>query len=134
MFTAIRRASSSFFYLGKLALEASHTAASGMDYRRLCLCPRSIPYVGIHRGRTEVRCDLQTIRSSYSRGNDNNMPARRFPPPWTAEVTPNCFIVRDANGQALSYVYYESEPGRRSAALLNDLCLKPHPATSSVLD
>jgi endo-1,4-beta-D-glucanase Y len=46
------------------------------------------------------------------------MPARRFPPPWTAEVTPNCFIVRDANGQALSYVYYESEPGRRSAAKL----------------
>ena len=25
---------------------------------------------------------------------------------------------RDANGQALSYVYYESEPGRRSAAKL----------------
>src|SRR6516164_8099803 len=38
------------------------------------------------------------------------MPARRFPPP--------CFIVRDASGQALSYVYYESEPGRRSAAKL----------------
>jgi len=37
---------------------------------------------------------------------------RRFPPPWSAEVTPNCSIVRDANGQALSYVYYESEPGR----------------------
>jgi len=33
------------------------------------------------------------------------MPARRFPPPWTAEVTPNCFIVRDANGQALTYIY-----------------------------
>jgi hypothetical protein len=45
-------------------------------------------------------------------------PPRRFPPPWTAEVTPNCFILRDANGQALSYVYYESEPGRRSAAKL----------------
>jgi hypothetical protein len=26
--------------------------------------------------------------------------------------------VRDANGQPLSYVYYESEPGRRSAAKL----------------
>jgi hypothetical protein len=26
--------------------------------------------------------------------------------------------VRDANGQALSYVYYESEPGRHSAAKL----------------
>jgi hypothetical protein len=46
------------------------------------------------------------------------LPARRFPPPWTAEVTPNCFIVRDANGQALSYIYYESEPGPRSAAKL----------------
>ena len=44
------------------------------------------------------------------------MTERRFPPPWSAEVTPNCFIVRDANGQALSYVYYESELGRRSAA------------------
>jgi len=46
------------------------------------------------------------------------MPARRFPPPWSAEVTPNCFIVRDADGQQLAYVYYESEPGRRSAAKL----------------
>ena len=45
-------------------------------------------------------------------------PERRFPSPWSAELTPNCFIVRDANGQALSYVYYESEPGRRSAAKL----------------
>jgi hypothetical protein len=26
--------------------------------------------------------------------------------------------VRDANGQALIYVYYENEPGRRSAAKL----------------
>ena len=43
---------------------------------------------------------------------------RRVPPPWCVEVTPNCFIVRDANGQALSYVYYENEPGRRSAAKL----------------
>jgi hypothetical protein len=46
------------------------------------------------------------------------MPARRFPPPWSAELTPNCLIVRDADGQALSYIYYESEPGRRSAAKL----------------
>jgi hypothetical protein len=33
-------------------------------------------------------------------------------------VTPNCFTVRDAKAQALSYIYYESEPGRRSAAKL----------------
>jgi hypothetical protein len=29
-----------------------------------------------------------------------------------------CFIVRDANGQALAYVYFEDEPGRRAAAHL----------------
>jgi hypothetical protein len=39
------------------------------------------------------------------------MPTRRFPPPWIAEVTPNCFIVRDAEGQKLAYIYYECEPG-----------------------
>jgi hypothetical protein len=31
----------------------------------------------------------------------NYMP-RRFPPPWIAEETDACFIVRDANGQALA--------------------------------
>ena len=46
------------------------------------------------------------------------MTARRVPPPWSAELTPNCFIVCDADGQQLAYVYFESEPGRRSAAKL----------------
>jgi hypothetical protein len=44
--------------------------------------------------------------------------ARRFPPPRTVEITPTCFVVRDANGQTLSYVYYKREPGRGSAAKL----------------
>jgi hypothetical protein len=42
--------------------------------------------------------------------------ARRFPPPWSVEETEACFIVRDANGHALAYVYFEDEPGRRAAA------------------
>ena len=49
---------------------------------------------------------------------DNHIPPgefsmpRRFPPPWSVdEADPaldrRCFIVRDANGQALAYVYFE---------------------------
>jgi hypothetical protein len=34
------------------------------------------------------------------------------------EEQPACFVVRDHNRQQLAYVYYESEPGRRSAAKL----------------
>jgi hypothetical protein len=49
-----------------------------------------------------------------------SMPSpRRFPPPWTLEENNDaCFIVRDKNGQALGYFYFEDEPGRRAAANL----------------
>jgi hypothetical protein len=40
---------------------------------------------------------------------------RRFPPPWTIDDNGACFIVRDHNDQALAYVYFENEPGRRMA-------------------
>lgn len=43
---------------------------------------------------------------------------RRFSPPWVVDETHACFTVRDANGQALAYVYFEDEVGRRSAKLL----------------
>jgi hypothetical protein len=41
---------------------------------------------------------------------------RRFPPPWSAEEQDACFVVRDHNGQALAYVYFEDESGNVSAA------------------
>jgi hypothetical protein len=41
---------------------------------------------------------------------------RRFPPPWTLDETNNaCFIIRDANRQALAYVYFEEEPDKMLA-------------------
>ena len=44
------------------------------------------------------------------------MPPRRFPSPWSVKepdpkLDRQCFIVRDANGHALAYVYFEEEPG-----------------------
>jgi hypothetical protein len=47
------------------------------------------------------------------------MPARRFPAPWTFEEANHaCFIVRDGNRFPVAYVYFESDPGRRTAAKL----------------
>src|SRR5262245_22295241 len=46
------------------------------------------------------------------------MAARRFPPPWTVEELDACFVVIDSAEQKLAYVYFEEEPGRRSAAKL----------------
>jgi len=41
---------------------------------------------------------------------------RRLPPPRSVEQIPACFNVRDSDRQALAYVYFEEEPGRRAAA------------------
>jgi K+/H+ antiporter YhaU regulatory subunit KhtT len=40
---------------------------------------------------------------------------RRFPPPWSVEEHPGgeSFIIRDAKGQALAYVYFEDETVRQ---------------------
>ena len=51
------------------------------------------------------------------------METRRFPPAWSVEepdqkLDRQCYIVRDANGHALAYVYFEEEKGRRAAAKL----------------
>ena len=38
------------------------------------------------------------------------MPERNFPPPWSVGELDSCFVVKDANGQALAYMYFEKEP------------------------
>jgi hypothetical protein len=38
--------------------------------------------------------------------------------PWSVEELDGCIIVWDRNGQALTYVYFEDDPRRRSVAKL----------------
>jgi hypothetical protein len=45
--------------------------------------------------------------------------SRRFPPPWRADKIAGGFVVREANGQALAYVYSrENEDEARQARAL----------------
>jgi hypothetical protein len=41
-----------------------------------------------------------------------------FPAPWSVEELDGSIIVWDQNGQALTYVYFEDDPRRRSVAKL----------------
>jgi hypothetical protein len=49
-------------------------------------------------------------------------PPRRFPPPWRADPMPGGYVVRDANGQALAYVYSRENDAeaRQATVLTND--------------
>ncbi len=51
---------------------------------------------------------------------------RLFPPPWSVDdpdmkLGQDCFIVRDANGHALAYVYFKDEPGLRLDAITSEV-------------
>jgi hypothetical protein len=37
----------------------------------------------------------------------------RFPPPWWIDDQRGCLVVRDDNGRALGYFYFESDPNSR---------------------
>jgi hypothetical protein len=82
-----------------------------MARRHVCLPPQL----------SEAVPDIRSHRQHSSDAMPE--PERRFPPPWSVDdpdmkLGQDCFIIRDRNGQALARVYFEGEPGRRSAAHL----------------
>lgn len=38
---------------------------------------------------------------------------RRYPPPWRVEEREESYIVTDATGQHLAFIYFEDEPQRQ---------------------
>jgi len=68
-----------------------------------------------------LRASAATPKTIICSDNDLNQALiryARFPPPWSVEDNSASFVVRHPNGQQLAYVYFEDEPGRRSAAKL----------------
>lgn len=60
-------------------------------------------------------CGLSAfLRSRYVPG----MSTRRFPPPWKATELAECFVVQDANGFRMAYVYFDSN--RMQSASVSD--------------
>jgi hypothetical protein len=55
---------------------------------------------------------------------------RRFPPPWIAEQIPGGYVVKDAAGQSLAYVYArETKAKADTAKVLTMDEAKPDPET-----
>jgi hypothetical protein len=46
-------------------------------------------------------------------------PPRRFPTPWHADPMPGGYVVRDANGQALAYLYSRDNEDERGRVAVN---------------
>jgi hypothetical protein len=63
--------------------------------------------------------EVEAIRRPAVSPSSPRMTARRFPPPWHADPMPGGYIVRDANGQALVYLYSrENDAEARQAKVL----------------
>jgi hypothetical protein len=60
-----------------------------------------------------------TLSKIAAHCDDRGMTTRRFPAPWRADKMPGGYVVRDANGQALVYLYSrESEAEAMQAKVL----------------
>jgi hypothetical protein len=90
---------------GNLPAAGAEEAHEGPSGSRL---PRAVPRsrsrgVAAPQGNAHRRA-LEAGAQHHRRAGTLSLPERRFPPPWTAEETEACYIVRDANGQALAYM------------------------------
>jgi hypothetical protein len=65
------------------------------------------------RRKAKIRERDDYLRAQLGLGDEGRVSA----PPWSIEeLGGECFVVRDANGQALSYVYFDDDPHLREVS------------------
>jgi hypothetical protein len=69
--------------------------------------------IGEQLGRSIDRRAVVRLRGAAICYHRAMAPPRRFPPRWSIEESLEAFIVTDATGQPLAYLYYENEPQRQ---------------------
>jgi hypothetical protein len=63
--------------------------------------------------------EVEAIPRPAASASSPRMTSRRFPAPWRADKIAGGYVVRDANGQALAYVYSrDNEDEARQAKVL----------------
>jgi hypothetical protein len=55
------------------------------------------------------RLPLALVFGTANIGTEPRAMPRRFPPPWSVDELEKSYVIRDSTGQALAYVYFDSE-------------------------
>ena len=62
------------------------------------------------------------------------MTPRRFPGPWLVEASDGAFIVKDANGFAITYVYWKPQPALHDRYMTRTEAARVAEAVAKLLD
>jgi len=92
-------------------------AAPGAPVRLRGLVPHMVPTSSAASGTVRPGDPLLALAADC---DDRRMTTRRFPPPWRAEKMPGGYVVRDANDQALAYVYSRANEAEAMQAKVDD--------------
>ena len=85
-----------------------------LSFSAPCALPRACHHVNPFRA-----CGAASRFGAIQERRDGAGRPRRFPAPWRVIEHSESFVVEDANGRPLAYVYFEDEPVRHG--LMNRL-------------
>ena len=92
-------------------MQAERRGAQNID-------PRAVEYAGAYLNEVRARYEKAIGKSRHPRATRLSHDGSSFPTTVVRRGNSAVLIVRDANKQALAFVYCEDEPGRRATGKL----------------